>query len=150
MKIFVSSTRIGQPGSVADRLVALLRERGAVVSHSPPDYTNAPANDTRLVAWQDWYTGGCAEAVSGADAFVAIVDDWYGSSTWMAAELDAARGSKGAGRLFWFASLDAGGAQHLPAWWAVALRQRLPDDITAAVEVILAQGTAGSPVEAAT
>ena len=154
MKVFVSSPRVGQAGSPTDALIAQLRAHGVQVSHSPPDRSNVSCDDPRLVAWRDWYDGGCAAAVSAADSFVAVVDNAYTSSTWMGLELEAAQSPAGSRtrplRMCWYESALAGGARYLPAWWAAALGDRLPDDVTTAVEVLVAAGDSGEHLGAAT
>lgn len=79
-RVFVSAYT-PQSGGAAE-LIKALRAAGCGVNHSPWG-----TSDPR---WQDWYDVGLEKSVSGCDAFVAVVDSAWDSSSWMAEECNVA------------------------------------------------------------
>jgi hypothetical protein len=90
MRVFVSSQAVDKPP--ASVLLGRLRANGWTVSHSPSNPLDA--DDPR---WPDWYERGLPSALADADLFIAVIDEAWDSSTWMAIEADMARRRQGPG-----------------------------------------------------
>lgn len=128
MRIFVSSENVDQPP--ARLLVERLRQEGWAVDHSPRNPAEGP--DPR---WRGWYDHGCGEALRRADVFITVVTPTW-ESTWMAHEAWLAMHGPDQPHVprcyYW----NPGGTVVHAAGLLPYLRERLPDELEAAVAVL--------------
>ncbi len=82
MKVFVSSQAVSR-GPASD-LIQALRDAGAHVEHSPINPRDG--GDAR---WGSWYAN-LRDVLAGSDVFVAVLDEAWDSSSWLATESEAA------------------------------------------------------------
>jgi hypothetical protein len=127
IRVFISSQAVDRPP--ASVLISGLQAKGWAVSHSPSNPLDA--EDPR---WADWYERGLAQALANVEVFIAVIDDAWDSSTWMAVEADLARraGTHTPRRYSWNPSavrVRAGGMRQY-------LDERLPRAMEAAVAVV--------------
>lgn len=117
--VFVSTQNVDS--EPAANLVSRLRSTGWKVLHSPrnPLY----GEDTR---WSDWYERELAEALASADVFIAVIDEAWDSSTWMAEEAHLAIEQKAVPKAhYWNPDGVVVGARGMVPY----LKSRLPDDL---------------------
>jgi hypothetical protein len=122
MRVFVSSQAVDRPP--ASLLIARLRAKGWRVEHSPSNPLNH--DDPR---WSAWYEHGLPSALACVELFIAVVDEAWDSSTWMATEADTARRTNGVGCCSW----NPNGIQRMALGMREYLCKPLPPDLEAAV-----------------
>jgi hypothetical protein len=126
--IFISSESVdGPPASL---LIAALRRAGVAVEHSPRNPSDGP--DPR---WSDWYSRGLPEALERCDAFVAVINRAWDSSTWMGCEADEGR-KRLSSTFFW----NPEGVTVTAAGMKPYLTVQLPATLEAAVGTLLQRG----------
>lgn len=125
--IFVS-TYFSDRG-VAVELIRRLREVGVAVEHSP--LNPSEGSDDR---WRDWYARGLPTTLSRVQGFVAVIDEAWESSCWMAEESRlAAQTLPLSLRWYWNPSLVEIGATGMQP----LLTNALPGDLAQAVPCLL-------------
>jgi hypothetical protein len=124
VRVFVSSQAVTHPPA-AD-LIQALRSAGASVEHSPINPSHG--SDPR---WSTWYAD-LADAIVRSDAFVAVIDGVWDSSTWMASEADAAKRCV-ARRAFW----NPNGVRVTAVGMRAYLENELPQPLAEAVVEIV-------------
>ena len=84
--------------------------------------------------WQDWYGEGLAAELDKADAFIAVIDEAWDSSTWMGTEAQMALDRMQAGSIKRMYFFNPDGVTVAPEGMRRYLKEPLPEDLTGLVE----------------
>lgn len=123
LRVFISSCSVDE--SPAASLISRLRVDGFEVDHSP-----SVSRDPRFA---NWYEEGLDPALANTNVFIAVVDESWDCSTWMAIEADRAQKMIGPNRCFFW---NPNSRLVLAKGMLPYLKEELPKDLNALIDRI--------------